>query len=714
MSRIVRLVSPILSLLVVLVLFWLLTPAIASAGAMLGSNNVVLSPAGSLGFIGQAQGDCTASITVSSTGDSGPNTLRQALVNVCNGGTINFAASLANQTITLTSGQLSITKTVTITNSNAPNLKVSGNNVSRTFYIRAGAAVTISHLSIISGTDYHYGGGIYNGGSLSLNNTIFKDNYTSRQGDGGAIHSIGTLTVNNSIFVNNQTRAGGGIYNGGPATISNSTFKGNSAGIGGGIYVQANVVAVNNSTFNGNSAYFGGGIFNDQILIVNNSTFNGNSEGNITNLDSLYLYNSILMGSLTEADCYVIGPGAIWANVNNLIEDGSCNPALSGDPHLGPLTDNGGSTLTHALLPGSPALNAGDNATCLATDQRGIARPQQDRCDIGAFEARGFTLAISGGNHQSAPFGASFPIPLALTITSDESVDGGQITFTAPTSGPSLTLAPTTTVIISGNAATLNVSANGSVGGPYDVVASVTGGNSVTFSLTNTLRSTSTVRVTSASNPSIFGQLVTFTATVSGEVGLPTGSITFVIDGTPQAPVNLAGGKAIFTIAALAVGNHTISANYNGDSNFNSSSGFLVGGQTVKPNPIPIVQFAQAVYTATEGVNSGQQITLTRSGNLANASQVRVNLSGGTASGGPDYSTADFPKTITFGSGVASQTVSINFTDDALVEPTETISLSLTSLSNALIGGQSSVMLRLEDNDAASASSEVYLPLIIK
>jgi hypothetical protein len=76
---------------------------------------------------------------------------------------------------------------------------------------------------------------------------------------------------------------------------------------------------------------------------------------------------------------------------HNVFTDATCAPVptdgVVGDARLGPLADNGGPTLTHALLPGSPAIDAADAALCPATDQRGVARPQGAGCDAGAVEA---------------------------------------------------------------------------------------------------------------------------------------------------------------------------------------------------------------------------------------------------------------------------------------------------------------------------------------
>ncbi len=370
---------------------------------------------------------CLTNVTVANTNDSGSGSLRQALADVCSGGTVDFAAGLANQTITLTSDELSITKTVTITNPNAANLQVSGNNARRVFNIQTGAVVTMSNLSTINGwaggsngggiyndgvltlldstvisSQARYGGGIYNyNGQLTINNSTLSGN--SAAISGGAIFNydfMAKLTVNGSTFSNNSADAGGGILNSsGVVTVSNTTFSRNSTFTdnGGGVYNAAKFT-INNSTFSGNSATLnGGGIFNSAYygrLTLNNNTFSNNSAssgGGIRNAGELNQRNNLVANSTSGGDC--VSSGMINTNLNNLVEDGGCEVSLNGDPNLGPLQDNGGPTMTHALLMPSPALDNGDNATCLAIDQRGIARPIDGNgdgivtCDIGAFEA---------------------------------------------------------------------------------------------------------------------------------------------------------------------------------------------------------------------------------------------------------------------------------------------------------------------------------------
>ena len=112
--------------------------------------------------------------------------------------------------------------------------------------------------------------------------------------------------------------------------------------------------------------------------------------------------NNIIANSSSGGDC--VNFGIISVNNSNLIEDNSCSPMFSGDPLLAPLADNGGATFTHTLLSGSPAIDAADSAACLATDQRGVARPQNNECDIGAFEASNLIfLPIIFNNYPALP-----------------------------------------------------------------------------------------------------------------------------------------------------------------------------------------------------------------------------------------------------------------------------------------------------------------------
>jgi hypothetical protein len=105
----------------------------------------------------------------------------------------------------------------------------------------------------------------------------------------------------------------------------------------------------------------------------------------------LSLTNTIITGNQWYAcEWHASGAVSLVSGGHNLVQDDSCNPVATDqsftDALLGPLADNGGPTWTHALLPGSPAIDAADDAVCPATDQRGVLRPQGAACDIGSYE----------------------------------------------------------------------------------------------------------------------------------------------------------------------------------------------------------------------------------------------------------------------------------------------------------------------------------------
>jgi hypothetical protein len=272
-----------------------------------------------------------------------------------------------------------------------------------------GGTVGLVNSTIISNTASSWGGGIDNyGGTVSLVDTTIISN--TADGGGGIANYNGTVSlVDSTISSNTASNNGGGIDNyEGTVSLVNSTISSNTAnGLGGGIYNGDGPVSLVNSTISSNTANgLGGGIYNsDGTASLVNTTISNNSApdgGGIYNeLSELSLANTIIANSTNGGDCVNDG-GSVTDGGHNLLEDGdnacglSANPTngnLIGQPALlDSLQDNGGPTWTHALLPGSPAIDAGNDETCAnpATvnnrDQRGIARPQGAQCDIGAFE----------------------------------------------------------------------------------------------------------------------------------------------------------------------------------------------------------------------------------------------------------------------------------------------------------------------------------------
>jgi beta-glucanase (GH16 family) len=356
-------------------------------------------------------------VTVTNLDDSGEGSLREALATVADGGLVDFDPALAGGTIVLTSGQLEVDDSVTIDASAVPGIVVSGGNASRVFRIAAGATVAMNDLVVADGVAAPQGGGIQNFGTLSLDRVVVRDNIVDspappnfEYGGGGIYNGSGaTLNLTDSTVADNESlnQPAGGIYGffGSTINITRSTVSGNQSGdVAGGLRSLGNATIVN-STFSANesSAWHGGGIFHtDGSLTVTNSTFAGNIAPAGTASGILVatfgapadatLTNNVLQGTGGAVACAIEGGGAatITSGGGNVIGDGSCNPGAADlsftDALLGPLTANGGPTLTHALSAGSPAIDFADGAACPATDQRGVARPQGAGCDAGSFE----------------------------------------------------------------------------------------------------------------------------------------------------------------------------------------------------------------------------------------------------------------------------------------------------------------------------------------
>jgi hypothetical protein len=353
-------------------------------------------------------------LQVTTLADSGPGSLRQAVLdaNAATGAdTVVFGIV---GTITLTSGEIKITDDLVINGLGAGVLTVSGNDQSRVFNIDNAADrtinVTLSGLTLTHGFTPG-GGGVVRAerANLTVLSSVLSNGVAQIGGGLGAEHSNTTTIRFSSILGNRATSIyGGGIYSefGNHALIiESSTIAGNSAGFeGGGIYAEVNRnVEIVNSTISGNTAgllaggisyYFGtypGGGQIDNIVRIRHTTIANNTAGESGNLWGDYaadVDHSIIANGSPPVE--IFGVHASYSLIeDNYLVIGDHN-LIGVDPLLGPLADNGGPTLTHALLPGSPAIDAGNPAIQdpPATDQRGFARIYGPAIDIGAVEAQ--------------------------------------------------------------------------------------------------------------------------------------------------------------------------------------------------------------------------------------------------------------------------------------------------------------------------------------
>jgi hypothetical protein len=293
-------------------------------------------------------GECVNSVIVTSAADDGAGSLREAITKACAGGTITFDGD----TIITLASMLRIEKSLTIDGS-GHKITVSGDSVPRVqvFYLTGtGVTVNLKSLTITKGSA-DAGAGIYNDAVLNLTNSTISENFIPHDEVGGAgIYNTGsgTLNVANSTFVNNTTdRQGGAIFNMGEMTIVNSTFFGNSANTG---------------------------------------------SGSISNSGTATMKNVIIANTTSGSDCDLGYPFTV-DSTNNLVDDDTCGSSFTNSANINldsTLADNGGDTQTLALLSGSAAIDAGDDAACAASpvsgfDQRGSKRPY-GYCDIGAYE----------------------------------------------------------------------------------------------------------------------------------------------------------------------------------------------------------------------------------------------------------------------------------------------------------------------------------------
>lgn len=287
-------------------------------------------------------------------------------------------------------GDLDITDDLTITGAGATSTTIDGGGLDRVFDVAPNGtplSVVFNSLAIRNGMASGVPGGAIrvNLGTVVLNDCSLSGNRSDA--NGGAINNAGNLTLNRcTLSANTASGNGGGLYNASTVALNNTTLSGNTAtSLGGGLY-NATTATVLHATLALNGATSGGGLYNAGSATLKSTLLNANTGSNCA--------------------------GTVGSNGSNLDSGTSCAFSAAGDlsnvnPLLGALTDNGGTTATHALSSGSPAIDAADNTGCPATDQRGVARPVDGNgdsvaaCDIGAVETTA-PVDLSISNHHQA------------------------------------------------------------------------------------------------------------------------------------------------------------------------------------------------------------------------------------------------------------------------------------------------------------------------
>jgi hypothetical protein len=389
-----------------------------------------------------------STVFVSNCNDSGNGSLRDSIGSAASGDTVDLT-TLGCSTISLTSGAIAIAQETLTLEGPGVEFAVDGGYNDRVFRHTGSGTLIMSGLTISSGkyiSDASAKGGcIYSAGNLSLSNAVVTRCLVAGQDPavamGGAIATEGNLIVVSSSITGNASQGmaqengsseGGAAFVGGDLTVKYSTFSGNRAlptegrNSGAGAVESFGTVTIVGSTFSNNYALFFGALSfegPDDAMIIN-STISNNAAPSTSAIYTqipLKIFNSTIafnqgsnrgavysqIASLEFQSTIIAGnenagaaPGDVSGTddtptilgAHNLIT--SSNIPLPPDtitacPHLAQLANNGGPTLTHALLDDSPAIDAGNNVQNLAGDQRGEPRLFGNAPDIGAFEWNG-------------------------------------------------------------------------------------------------------------------------------------------------------------------------------------------------------------------------------------------------------------------------------------------------------------------------------------
>ncbi len=360
---------------------------------------------------------------------------------------------IPGSSIVLSGGELSITTNVNLTINSISEIKITidGNNQFRPFKIGTQSNVIFNNLIIKGGKSFDLpirGGGIWNAGNLTINRSVIENNVSIQHG--GGVYNEGNLTISDSTFRNNSAlTSGGGIYNtGGIVNIGHSTINynlsGSTGGSGGGVANNSGTIGIINSTIFGNEGNNGGGIGNFGTLILNSSTVSNNRTnpffgvgGGVLNSGQFESRNSIIARNIApnapdfQGILSSLGYNLIQNTTLTTITGNTAGNILDQDPLFDQngLQNNGGETLTIALSPNSPAIDAADPNNFPPIDQRRRTRPADGDNngsllpDIGAFELSRILIVTKTADTNDGVCDSDCSLREAITVANSTSTD---------------------------------------------------------------------------------------------------------------------------------------------------------------------------------------------------------------------------------------------------------------------------------------------------
>jgi CSLREA domain-containing protein len=505
--------------------------------------------------------------------------------------------------------------------------------------------VSINGVTIQNGVATSLGGGIVvDGAVFTLTNSAVISNAAALDDEGGGLAILintdlgypvtSTVSISNSAILSNTVpgspTGGGGISSAGILTVTNSTISGNVSGTpsvfgdGGGIRNIGQLTLVN-TTITANDAGSGGNLYN-----------NGAS-------GSTTLKNTIIANPVSGNNCSIAPP---WTSLGyNLSSDASCSLTGTGDrpntnPNLGPLQNNGGTTLTHALLTPSLAINGGNPAGCtdasgnpLTTDQRGFARPQ-GFCDIGAFESNA-TPTISSITGQSTNEDTATSA-IAFTVGDGAETPAADLSLTGSSSNQ--TLVPNGNIAFGGSGAsrTVTVTPAANQFGTATITVTVTDGGGASATSAFLLTVNAVADTPSVTDAATNEDAQTSTGLVLSRNAADGGEVThFKITGITNGTLYKSDGATAISNGAFitfAEGNaglkFTPSTNFFGTASFTaqastSASDGGLGGSTVTANiTVNAVADTPSVTDAATNEDAQTSTGLVLSRNAADGGEV--------------------------------------------------------------------------------------------